>query len=126
MSWQAYIDTSLVGSGCVQKAAILGHDGSTWATSAGFSVKAPEAKALAQAFSNPAAAPAAGLTIDGVKYIVLRADEKSIYAKKGNSGLCCVKTGKAMLVGFYDQPTQPGQASSVVEKLGDYLREVGY
>ena len=38
MSWQAYVDTNLLGTGKVQRAAIFGHDGSCWATSAGFSV----------------------------------------------------------------------------------------
>ena len=38
MSWQAYVDTNLIGTGKVQRAAIFGHDGSCWATSEGFSV----------------------------------------------------------------------------------------
>lgn len=38
MSWQAYVDTNLLKTGNVQRAAIFGHDGSCWATSAGFSV----------------------------------------------------------------------------------------
>ena len=38
MSWQAYIDQSLLGSKNVVKAAIHGHDGNPWATSAGFAV----------------------------------------------------------------------------------------
>ena len=38
MSWQAYVDTNLVGTGKITKAAIHGHDGSLWATSKGFSV----------------------------------------------------------------------------------------
>ena len=40
MSWQTYVDTNLVGTGKVQKAAIFGLDGSQWATSAGFTVSA--------------------------------------------------------------------------------------
>lgn len=126
MSWQAYVDSSLIGSGHIKKASILGHDGSTWATSSGFAIGSSEAKGLIQAFANPAGAPATGLTISGTKYVVLRADDKSIYAKKGNSGICCVRTGKSILVGFYDETIQPGQANSVVERLGDYLRENGY
>lgn len=38
MSWQTYVDTNLVGTGKVQKAAIFGLDGAQWATSAGFTV----------------------------------------------------------------------------------------
>ena len=40
MSWQAYIDSSLLGTKNVVKAAIHGIDGNPWATSAGFSVRA--------------------------------------------------------------------------------------
>ena len=39
MSWQAYVDTNLVGTGKIVNAAIIGHDGNTWATSKGFAVK---------------------------------------------------------------------------------------
>ena len=38
MSWQAYVDTNMVGTGKILKAAIYGHDGSLWATTAGFNV----------------------------------------------------------------------------------------
>lgn len=38
MSWQAYVDDHLVASGFVTKAAIHGHAGGVWATSAGFNV----------------------------------------------------------------------------------------
>lgn len=39
MSWQAYVDTNLVGTKKILKAAIYGHDGSLWATSQGFNVR---------------------------------------------------------------------------------------
>lgn len=38
MSWQAYIDQSLLGTKKVTKAAIHGHDGGMWACSQGFQV----------------------------------------------------------------------------------------
>ena len=37
-----------------------------------------------------------------------------------------VKTVQAMLVAHYPETVQPGQAVTVVEKLGDYLIGVGY
>jgi hypothetical protein len=39
MSWQQYVDSNLVGTKKVTKAAIHGLDGSVWATSKGFNVK---------------------------------------------------------------------------------------
>ena len=38
----------------------------------------------------------------------------------------CVKTKMAVLVGFYDQTAQPGEATKVVEQLADYLISVNY
>lgn len=38
MSWQGYVDTNLVGTGKVSKAAIIGLKGGVWATSQGFTV----------------------------------------------------------------------------------------
>ena len=38
MSWQSYVDTQLLATKNVSKAAIHGNDGNPWATSAGFSV----------------------------------------------------------------------------------------
>jgi profilin len=38
MSWQAYVDDNLVGTGKVAKAAIFGLNGSLWATSPDFAV----------------------------------------------------------------------------------------
>lgn len=38
MSWQAYVDTNLIGTGHVSQAAIYGLNGGEWAKSAGFQV----------------------------------------------------------------------------------------
>ena len=121
-----YVDNNLVGSKCVAKAAILGHDGSTWATSAGFAVSADEAKKLFSGFTDASGLRASGIYLAGQKYLTLRADDRSIYGKKGAAGCICVKTGKAILVGVYDENTQPGQAANVVEKLADYLIEQSF
>lgn len=37
-----------------------------------------------------------------------------------------MKTGQCVLIGKYDESVQPGQATTVVEKLGDYLIEVRF
>ena len=41
MSWQSYVDDHLLGTGDVTQGAICGTDGSMWAASAGFDVRAP-------------------------------------------------------------------------------------
>jgi profilin len=126
MSWQEYVDSHLVGTGHVKKAMIIGLDGSTWATSAGFSIKPDEAKKLIQAFSDPSQALANGIVLAGTKYMTLRADNRSVYGKKGATGFCAVKTNQAVLISAYDETIQPGQAANTTEKLADYLIENGY
>ena len=62
-----------------------------------------------------------------MQYLVLRADERSVYARKGTWGACCVRTGQAVLVGLYDgSKTQAGEANKTVEGLADYLIDSGY
>lgn len=189
MSWQAYVDSNLVGTGKLLKAAIHGHDGSLWATSAGFSVSfsclprkrrhlrrerldfethcsvlheqinSNEAQNLAKAFKDASGIRAGGLHLGGLKYIALKADDRSVYGKKvrldylffirilqeesedsflygnmlkkntdiqGQGGVVCVKTKQAILIGVYDEPIQPGEATKVVEGLADYLISVNY
>lgn len=50
MTWQAYVDDNLIGTGKVAKAAIFGTDGSLWATSAGYNVNALPFLSLSDAF----------------------------------------------------------------------------
>eukprot|EP01123_Difflugia_compressa_P010733 TRINITY_DN3_c0_g1_i3.p1 TRINITY_DN3_c0_g1~~TRINITY_DN3_c0_g1_i3.p1 ORF type:complete len:127 (-),score=37.17 TRINITY_DN3_c0_g1_i3:130-510(-) len=126
MSWQSYVDTNLVGTGLVSVAAIVGHDGSVWASSNGFKVSADEAKKLLAGFADPGPLRASGLFINGEKYLVLKADDRSIYGKKGTGGVVTVKTAQSILVGLYNEKIQPGQCANVVEKLADYLIETGY
>lgn len=67
-----------------------------------------------------------GLHIAGEKYIVLKADETSLYGKKGKEGVVIVKTKQALLITHYPETVQPGVAANTVEKLGIYLSSVGY
>ena len=43
---------------------------------------ADEAKKLVAAFKDPSGIRASGIVLGGVKYLALRADERSIYGKK--------------------------------------------
>jgi profilin len=127
MSWQDYVTTNLVGTGFVAKGAIYGLDGNHWAISPGLNIKPDEIKKAIAGFSNGCSdLRANGLYFSGEKYLVIKGDDRSIYAKKGNTGVAMVKTGQAVLVGFYGDKTQPGQCNNTVEKLADYLIEQGY
>ena len=45
---------------------------------------------------------------------------------QGKEGIMCVKTQQAILIAHYPETVQPGNATTVVEKLADYLIGVGY
>jgi profilin len=124
MSWQSYVDQQLVGSGNFEKAALLGHDGSSWAASPGFTIS--EAAAIAALAKDPKKVLQNGVTVAGVKYLGIKGDERSAYGKKGSAGVCIVKTNQVIIIGVYKEGQQPGNAATTIEKLADYLIEQGY
>jgi profilin len=89
MSWQAYVDTNLVGTGKIKQGAIYGHNGQLWATSKGFGVLQlfiqvadAEIAKLVSAFQDASGIRQSGIFIAQEKYFALRADDRSIYGKK--------------------------------------------
>ncbi|KAI0821091.1 profilin [Irpex lacteus] len=126
MSWQAYVDTNLLGSGKVTHAAILGQKGGIWASSKGFNLSQEEQNAIIGLHSKPDLAQANGFRLAGDKYFTLQANERSIYGKKQANGAVIVKTTQAILVTVYEAPIQQTESTTVVEALADYLISVGY
>ncbi|ATY65172.1 putative profilin [Cordyceps militaris] len=131
MSWQAYIDTSLVGTGHIDKGAILSAAGdSVWAASADLQLKPEEMKAISAIVGGDSAAKdkafAEGLFIGGVRYVMARAEDRSIYARSGRDGVAVAKTKQAIVVGHHGEAQIAGNASSTVEGLADYLIGQGY
>ncbi|KAL3484992.1 Profilin/allergen [Aspergillus germanicus] len=137
MSWQSYIDSSLVGSGHIDKAAIGGAAGdSIWAVSPGFNIRSPELKGIATiliAAQSPsedqsaiATAQAEGIYVAGQRYVVARIDERSIYARSGRAGLVIVRTKQAIIFAHHDETQTAGSASSTAEALADYLISAGF
>jgi profilin len=78
MSWQAYVDDQLVGTGHVIGASIIGHDGNVWA-SKNLTLKAGEGAKLVAGFKDSASILGGGVFVDGQKYLTIKADDKSIY-----------------------------------------------
>ncbi|GAA5900430.1 hypothetical protein JCM8208_005359 [Rhodotorula glutinis] len=125
MSWQN-VDSNLLGTGKVTKAAILGQQGGVWAQSQGYNLATEEQNAIVAAFNDPSSAQASGVRAAGTKFLTIRADDRSVYGKKQADGIVCVKTAQAVLVAEYSHPTVPGEATKIVEDLADYLIGVGY
>ncbi|KAI0596454.1 profilin [Biscogniauxia sp. FL1348] len=131
MSWQAYVDSSLVGSGHVDKAAIISVAGdSVWATSAGFTVQPAEMKNIVAIVTGTGdaidKAHADGVHVAGERYVVTRIEDRSLYARQGRTGIIVVKTKQAIIIAHYGETHQVGNSTQTVEALADYLIKVGY
>merc|ERR1711988_1860411 len=126
MSWQAYVDSNLVGTGMVTAAGIYDLQGNPWAYSAGFAAQVAEVAAVSAHFAAPSGLAATGATIAGVKYMFVRGEENAeIYVKKGAEGVVFYRCNTCILVAYHNDKIQPGQCSMTVAKLGDFLKESG-
>ncbi|AQK87804.1 Profilin-1 [Zea mays] len=130
MSWQTYVDEHLmceIEGHHLTSAAIVGHDGATWAQSTAFpEFKAEEMAAIMKDFDEPGHLAPTGLILGGTKYMVIQGEPGAVIrGKKGSGGITVKKTGQSLIIGIYDEPMTPGQCNLVVERLGDYLLEQG-
>mmetsp|Transcript_15549 Transcript_15549/g.50180 ORF Transcript_15549/g.50180 Transcript_15549/m.50180 type:complete len:128 (-) Transcript_15549:73-456(-) len=126
MSWQTYVDTNLVGTGMVTSAGIYDLQGNPWAYSEGFAAQVAEVAAVSGHFAAPSGLAATGATVAGVKYMFVRGEENAeIYVKKGAEGVVFYRCNTCIIVGYHNDKIQPGQCSTTVAKLGDFLKESG-
>ncbi|KAF7559071.1 hypothetical protein G7046_g5087 [Stylonectria norvegica] len=122
---------SLVGTGHIDKGAIISAAGdSVWASSADFQLKPEELKAIADIVSGNEAAKekafSEGLYIAGNRYVLARAEGRSIYARHGRLGVAAAKTKQAIVVGHHGETQIAGNTTTTVEALADYLIGQGY
>ncbi|KAF1813035.1 profilin [Eremomyces bilateralis CBS 781.70] len=125
MSWQDYIDKSLIGSKYIDKAAIFAADGSSvWASSPGFVIEpSKEMPEIIKALKEDSGITS--LVIQGEKYIIVNT-EGSLRLKKGREGLVIAKTNQALLIAHHPDTVQLPNATATVENLADYLKGQGY
>ncbi|KAF2097241.1 putative profilin [Rhizodiscina lignyota] len=130
MSWDAYVNTSLVGTGNFDKAAIFSADGtSVWAATPGWNISVDEMKKVVGCLAKETDrndAYGSGLHLAGERFVLTGADEKELKLKHGKEGAFIVKSTQAILIGHYPETVQPGSANTVIGQLGDYLVSVGY
>lgn len=126
MSWQNYIDSGLINTGQASAGAIVGVDGSVWATSPGFNISSTEIKALINGFTDISSLRTPGLFLNKEKYLVLKADDTTIYGKKGATGVVCAKISQVIIIGIYSEGMIAEQCNVVVKQLAKYLTECGY
>ncbi|RGP59125.1 profilin [Fusarium longipes] len=126
-----YPHNSLVGSGHIDKGAIISVAGdSVWAASPALELKPEEMKAISAIVSGDENAKnkafGEGLYLAGERYVMARAEDRSIYARSGRSGIAIAKTTQAIVVGHHGEAQVAGNATSTVEGLADYLIKSGY
>ncbi|KAJ5813031.1 hypothetical protein N7447_010054, partial [Penicillium robsamsonii] len=122
-----YVDSSLIGTRKFDKAAIFSAAGDgVWATSPGLKTKPEDIQSLVQGYNDAGSIFASGFWFDGQKYMSIKANDRSIYGRKGKEGVCAVKTKQTILVGHYPEGVTPGEAAKVIEQLGDYLIGMEY
>lgn len=123
---QNLLEDALVSTGHVEKAALISrHDVRVSAATVAFKVDAEKAAMFVHSFQSPAVTRQRGLTVNGVKYDAVRADDLAVYAKNEGSGLILVQTATHVLVAFYNEHMHASVAAEAAEKLADYLREKG-
>ena len=92
MSWQAYVDQNLIGSGAVTAAGIYDLAGNPWAYSAGFAAQIAEVAFVSGPMAaDPAAMAGSGVVVAGVKYMFVSGDNAEVYVKKGQEGVVFCK-----------------------------------
>lgn len=122
----AYTD-NLLSTGKVDKAAIYSRTGdAAWAVSGGLSLQPNEISEIAQGFDNPAGLQSNGLHVQEQKFMLIKADDRSIYGRHDAEGIVCVRTKQTILVAHYPSGVQAGEATKIVEQLADYLISVQY
>lgn len=129
MSWQAYVDTNLVGTGQVTQAGIYDLQGNPWAytQSPPFAAQVAEVAAVSGHMhtGDPSGLAGTGVVVAGVKYMYVSGSADEVYGKKGNDGVVFCKCNTCMIVGYHNDKIQPGQCRNIVGKLADFLKEQG-
>ncbi|KAH8173144.1 profilin domain-containing protein [Sarocladium implicatum] len=132
MSWQAYIDTSLIGSGNVDAGAIISVAGdSVWAASPDFQLSADEMKTIASILKGDSAAKdkafGEGIYAAGTRYVLAKVDEdEGIYARSGKIGIVAAKSTQAIVIARHPDGVGAGPISVTVTGLTKYLKDQGY
>ncbi|KAE8316272.1 profilin [Aspergillus transmontanensis] len=115
MSWQSYVDNSLLGSSHIDKCAIFPKEGyNIWAMSLGFKATPDEIQSILKGFSDASFLNSNGIYLDGQKYLVVTANERTIYGRK------------ALISAQSPEGVEQEKATATVEGLRDYLIGMGY
>jgi profilin len=119
--WDTHIDTML-NSGQISQAAIIGLDGQQWASSPHFTVTTDETAAIVEGFTKPASVEGSGVRVAGLKYFFISGDPEHMLCKRAGDGVVIVKTEHALIIAACQAPLQLPEAVPVVEAVVDQLK----
>jgi profilin len=138
MSWQAYIDTSLIGSGHIDKGAIISLAGdSSWAASPGFEIKPEEMKILSDIVKGDQTVIdktfGEGLYVAGERFVLTSVEEGTGYARassddpeKKKEGIVICGTLQAIIIAHHDSTHTRQNVTPTTQKLAEYLKGLKY
>lgn len=122
-SWQSYVDDQLMRSGFFKGCSILGHDGNTWATSTYFRLNPQESFEVLRQLTDPGSFTP--ITINAESFVITISNDMSLGGRNAMNFFWSSKTNKTAIV-CVGPAEYRGPGSATVEKLADYLREIGY
>ncbi|MFH4977862.1 hypothetical protein AB6A40_004571 [Gnathostoma spinigerum] len=125
MSWNTYVDSNLIATKNVTKAAIFRSDGQILAKSGGFNILNSEAKAAAAAFNKKDDAYAHGLIIGKRKYLVVIVEPGLIIGSTHEEGFFIYKTKENFIISFYGDRMTAAKCRLTTGRLADYFLSQG-
>eukprot|EP00282_Hemiselmis_andersenii_P001470 CAMPEP_0114129592 /NCGR_PEP_ID=MMETSP0043_2-20121206/11559_1 /TAXON_ID=464988 /ORGANISM="Hemiselmis andersenii, Strain CCMP644" /LENGTH=119 /DNA_ID=CAMNT_0001222881 /DNA_START=122 /DNA_END=481 /DNA_ORIENTATION=+ len=108
-------------SGFFQHAAVLTRDGFLAASSVGFTVSKADFKEVMGCFLDAQKMYKHGCTVNGIKYVAISGNPRTIHCKIGPEGLVCCRAKNCVLVGLYRPPVMAPQAVTAMEMVADQI-----
>jgi len=124
-TWQDYVE-HLTSFGKVTQAAIVGLDGTIWAQSPELNISSDEISQSLAGFKDDSILLAAGIHINGVKYMYRRPYENQIQFKYQETGVHIAKTTTCIIIGTYIAGMEPIHTQVEISRTQELLLEAGY
>lgn len=126
-TWKDYIQNSLISSGYVVNAAIIGvQKNQRYGISTDFAISPQETKSIIHGFTDPEALNAHGIMLGGHNYTCVRNDNTTILGKKTPGGCCVIKTLNLLIITVYEDPIHAVNCLNLTARLADYFSVNGF
>jgi profilin len=128
VNWQEFIDTQLLSTGCVSKAAIFSAQGQRWAASRGFEVTPQEAQFISNVFWDPSELHKGGnrLRLSQKIYYAIKTNGDFLLGRTGSHGCAVSRSRRCTVIGTYEDGAHAVGCMNVVTRVADYLRNENF